>query len=105
MKTNPWQKDFTKASIISLYVSPIVHSTGVILVAVLLSWLFRRLGWLGEDNWLLTFFMVLLTAILSTVLYYVFHLNAKIDMLKRTVDPAAREKDTRMLWVEGTFER
>ncbi len=95
MRTNPWQGDYVRASIVALYVQPIIQAVGVLLAAVAVSWLFRLTGLFGETNWQLTFFMSLMTAVLSAVLYLVLHLNAKIDLLKRTVDPTARERTSR----------
>jgi hypothetical protein len=99
MKTNPWQRDYVKASILALYVHPIIHAVSVLLLAVLVSWLFGRIGVFGEGNRQLTFFMSLMTGVLSAILYFVLHLNAKVDLLKRTVDPAARERTDKQLWV------
>jgi hypothetical protein len=90
MKTNAWETDYVRASIMSLYVRPIIDAVGVLVLAALLAWILRRTGWSGD---------ALTGAVMSALLYYVLHLNAKVDMLKRTLDPAARERPTKRLWV------
>lgn len=92
MKTNKWQNNFNRAVVYELYVKPIIAAAIVFIIVVLgIRWLFPE-----------TVNPVL--AILAVVLYYVHFLDAKIDMLKRTLDEQARFRETKKLWIEGEIK-
>lgn len=89
MKTNRWQRNFDRAAVMDLYVKPILASAATLIVIVVIV---RRLFPGAVDP---------TAAILAVVLYYNFYLDAKLDMLKRTLDDRARLRQTRKLWIEG----
>ena len=99
MSANRWEKNFAGAAIYELYVKPIISAIGVLLVGALVVWTFRRFGVLGSNGR-----DVLQIIMICCILYFVFHLSAKIDMLKRTVDKGARHRDTKRLWLDETDE-
>ena len=95
MSANRWETNFVRATAYELYVKPIVSALGVLLVASLIIWAGRRLGLLKPDGR-----DVFQGCMLACIFYYVFFLNAKIDMLKRTSDRNARFRPTTKLWIE-----
>jgi hypothetical protein len=97
MSANRWEKNFAGAAIYELYVKPIISAIGVLLVGGLVVWTLRRFGVLGSNGR-----DVLQISMICCILYFVFHLSAKIDMLKRTVDRGARHRDTKRLWLDET---
>lgn len=95
MSANRWERNFVSATAYELYVKPVISALGVLLVAALIVWAGRRLGVLkpnGGD--------VFQGCMLACIFYYVFFLNAKLDMLKRTSDRNARFRSTAKLWIE-----
>jgi hypothetical protein len=97
MSANRWERDFAGAAFYELYVKPIISAIGVLLVGALIVWILRRFGVLGSNGR-----DILQIIMICCILYFVFHLSAKIDMLKRTVDKGARHRDTKRLWLDET---
>ena len=95
MIANRWERNFVSATAFELYVKPIISALGVLLVASLIVWAARRLGILKADSG-----SVFQGCMLACTFYFVFFLNAKIDMLKRTSDRNARFRPTSKLWIE-----
>lgn len=92
MKSNRWQRNFNRALVYDLYVKPILAAVLTwVVVVVVLKWLLKDL--LNPEM-----------AILAVLLYYLFFIDAKIDLLKRTLDEKARYRDTKKLWIEGELE-
>jgi hypothetical protein len=89
MKATRWQRNFDRAVVVDLYVKPILAAMATLVVVVLVV------------RWLFPSVVDPTMAILAVLLYYACFLDAKIDMLKRTVDDRARFRETRKLWVEG----
>jgi hypothetical protein len=92
MKATRWQKNFDRAVAMDLYVKPILSAFVTLVLVVLVV---RRLFPEVVDP---------TVALLAVVLYYACFLDAKLDMLKRTLDGKARFRDTRKLWIEGEAE-
>jgi hypothetical protein len=99
MSANRWEKNFAGAATYELYVKPLISGIGVLLVGGLVVWAGRRFGVVGSNGR-----DVLLISMICCILYFVFHLSAKVDMLKRTVDKGARHRDTKRLWLDETDE-
>ncbi len=95
MSANRWEKNFVTATAYELYVKPIISALGVLLVAALIVSAGRRIGILRSNGG-----DVFQGCMLACIFYFVFYLNAKIDMLKRTSDQKARFRSTTMLWIE-----
>jgi len=88
MKTNRWRKNFNYAAIYSLYVRPIIVTAFVLVAVIVVS------------KYLLKDLLYASFAILVVLVFYVHFLDAKIDMLKRTLDEKSKYKDTKYLWIE-----
>ena len=94
MSVNRWERNFFNATVYELYVKPIIRALGVLLVTALVVGVGRRHGILGPGG------DVFQTCMLACILYFLFFLDAKIDMLKRTLDLKARFRLTKKLWLE-----
>jgi|PlaIllAssembly_1097288.scaffolds.fasta_scaffold2035758_1 hypothetical protein len=100
MKTNPWQKDFSKAAKYALNVKPSLGVWGTVALALILCELGRFFGVIDRSDWP----FVIIGTLLCVLLSYVLAVNAKIDMLKRTLDQRARYRDTKQLWFDDNDE-
>ncbi|MGD0101272.1 MAG: hypothetical protein ABSC60_13070 [Acidobacteriota bacterium] len=100
MKTNPWQKDFSKAAKYALNVKPPLGVWGTIALALIFCELGRFLGVIDRSDWP----FVIIGTLLCVLLSYVLSVNAKLDMLKRTLDQKARYRATKELWLESIEE-
>jgi len=100
MNANKWEKNYYGATIYELYVKPIFAGIASLLSIALTIWILRKIG-LSADH---TGFS-LLVCILSILLYLLYHLHSKIDLLKRTLDPDARHRSAKWLWIEKDQEK
>jgi hypothetical protein len=100
MKTNPWQKNFSKAARFALNVKPSIGVWGAMALALIFCELGRFLGVIDRSDWS----FVILGTLLCVQLSYVLAVNAKIDLLKRTLDQRARYRNTKQLWFDDTDE-
>ncbi len=92
MTMNRWQKNFNRAMVYDLYLKPILFAVVTYIVVLLLT------------KWVFTRNFNAMHAVLAILLYYALYLDAKLDMLKRTLDENARFRDTRKLWIEGELQ-
>jgi hypothetical protein len=88
MITNKWQKNFTHAVIYSLYVRPIISSAFIIVLVVV------GLKYFIKDLLSAAF------TLLAVLVFYAHFIDAKLDMLKRTLDEKSKCKDAKSLWIE-----
>ncbi|MFQ5603839.1 MAG: hypothetical protein ACE5HS_11270 [bacterium] len=93
MKKNRWQNNFNRALIFDLYIKPILSAAITFFIAVMVG------KWLTKD------LISAPLAVLAVILYYLYFLDAKIDLLKRTLDEKAKYRNARYLWVESQPEK
>ena len=100
MSKNLWQNDFSKAARYALNVKPQLGVWGTTALALILCELGRFLGVIDRGDWQFVITGTLLVVLLS----YALAINAKLDMLKRTIDRKARYRETKQLWLESVEE-
>jgi hypothetical protein len=95
MNANKWEKNYFSATIYELYVKPIFAGIASLLSITPTIWILRHIGLSGDHAG-----FSLLVCILSVLLFLVYHLHSKIDLLERTLDPNARCRSSKWLWIE-----
>ena len=88
MEKNRWKENYNKAVIRHLYFKPLTASLITFFTVILL------MKFILKD--LVSAPLVLLAAIL----YYVYYIDAKIDLLKRKLDRDATHRSSKTLWLE-----
>jgi hypothetical protein len=95
MNANKWEKNHLGATVYELYVKPVLAGIMSLLSIGLTIWILRKIGLSAEHTG-----FSLLVCILSILLFLVYHLHSKIDLLKRTLDPNAKCRPSKWLWIE-----
>jgi hypothetical protein len=95
MNANKWEKNYFNATVYELYVKPVFAGIVSLLSIGMTIWVLKKIGLSAENTG-----FSLLVCMLSILLFLVYHLHSKIDLLKRTLDPNARCRTAKWLWIE-----
>ena len=90
MKHEKWKNDFKGSTIKHLYFKPLIVAFIITIGLIVL------MKFVAND--LINTPIVMLGA----VVYYLAFIDAKIDMLKRTLDKESKYKNSTLLWLDST---